>query len=40
LRAVENDFDGTRMTIPRTRDATGQGGDGGAFVRVPAGRGR
>ena len=40
LRAVENDFDGTRMTIPRARDATGQGGDGGAFVRVHAGRGR
>jgi len=40
LRAVENDFDGTRMTIPRARDATGQGVDGGAFVRVHAGRGR
>ena len=40
MRAVENDFDGTRMTIPRARDATGQGGDGGAFVRVHAGRGR
>jgi len=40
LRAVENDFDGTRMTIPRARDATGQGGDGGAFVRVHAGRGQ
>ena len=39
LRAVENDFDGTRMTIPRARDATGQGVDGGAFVRVHAGRG-
>jgi hypothetical protein len=38
LRAVENDFDGTRMTIPRTRDATGQGGDGGAFVRSVSGR--
>jgi hypothetical protein len=39
LRAVENDFDDTRMTIPRARDATGQGVDGGAFVRVHAGRG-
>ena len=29
LRAAENDFEGTRMTIPRARDATGQGGDGG-----------
>ena len=34
MRAVENDFDGTRMTIPRARDAMGQSGDGGAFVRV------
>ena len=34
MRAVENDFEGTRMTIPRARDATGQGGDGGSFVRV------
>ena len=40
MRAVENDFDDTRMTIPRARDATGQGVDGGAFVRVHAGRGR
>ena len=40
MRAVENDFDGTRMTIPRARDATGQGGDGGAFVRVHAGHGQ
>ena len=39
MRVVENDFEGTRMTIPRARDATGQGGDGGAFVRVHAGRG-
>ena len=40
MRAVENDFDGTRMTIPRARDATGQGDDGAVFVRVHAGRGR
>jgi len=39
LRAVENDFDDTLMTIPRARDTTGQGVDGGAFVRVHAGRG-
>ncbi len=30
----------TRTTIPRARDAMGQGGDGGAFVRVHAGRGQ
>jgi hypothetical protein len=40
LRAAENDFEGTRMTIPRVRDATGQDCDGGAFVRVHAGRGQ
>jgi hypothetical protein len=34
LRAVENDFDGTRMTMPLSRDAMGQSGDGGSFVRV------
>jgi hypothetical protein len=39
LRAAKNDFEGTGMTIPRARDATGQGVDGGAFVRVHAGRG-
>ena len=40
MRAAENDFEGTRTTIPQTRDATEQGGDGGAFVRVHAGRGQ
>jgi hypothetical protein len=39
LRAAENDFEGTRTTIPRARDATGQVG-GGVFVRVHAGRGQ
>jgi len=34
LRAAENDFEGTWMTIPRARDATGQGGNGGALVSV------
>ena len=28
LRAAENDFEGTRTTIPLVRDETGQGGDG------------
>jgi hypothetical protein len=28
------------MTIPRSREAKGQGGDGGAFVRVHAGGGQ
>jgi hypothetical protein len=40
LRSAENDFEGTRTTIPQARDATGQGCDGGAFVRVHAGRGQ
>jgi hypothetical protein len=40
LRASENDFEGTRTTIPRVRDTTGQGGDGGALVCVHAGRGQ
>ena len=40
MQAAENDFEGTRMTIPRARDGTGQGDDGGAFVRVHAGRGQ
>ena len=40
LRTAENDFEGTRTTIPRVRDATGQGGDGGALVCVHAGRGQ
>jgi len=34
LRAAENDFEDTRTTIQRVRDATGQGDDGGAFVGV------
>ena len=33
MRAVENDFDGTRMTIPRARDSTGQGKQG-VFIRA------
>ena len=36
LRAAENDFEGTRTTIPRVRAETGQGGDGGALVFVHA----
>jgi hypothetical protein len=40
LRAAENDFEGTRTTIPRVRDSTGQVDDGGALVRVHAGRGQ
>ena len=40
LWTAENDFEGTRTTIPRVRDATGQGCDGGTFVCVHAGRGQ
>ena len=40
LRAAENDFEGTRTTIPRVRAETGQGSDGGALVFVHAGRGQ
>jgi len=40
LRAAENDFEGTRTTILWVRDATGQGGDWGAFVQVHTGRGQ
>jgi hypothetical protein len=40
LRTAENDFEGTRMTIPRARDTTGQDCDGGAFVSVHAGHGQ
>ena len=40
LRTAENDFEGTRTPIPRVRDSTGQGGVGGALVRVHAGRGQ
>ncbi len=39
LWAAEND-EGTRTTIPRVRDSTGQGCVGGALVRVHAGRGQ
>ncbi len=40
MRAAENDFEGTRTTILWVRDATGQGGDWGAFVQVHTGRGQ
>ncbi len=40
MRTAENDFEGIRTTIPRVRDETGQGGDGGALVRVHAGHGQ
>ena len=40
MRAAENDFEGTRTTIPRVRAETGQGSDGGALVFVHAGRGQ
>ena len=40
MRAAENDFEGTRTTIPRVRDSTGQGVVGGDLVRVHAGRGQ
>ena len=40
MRTAENDFEGTRTTIPWVRDATGQGCDWGAFVRVHTGRGQ
>ena len=36
----EYDFEGTWTTIPRVRDATAQGGDGGVLVRVHEGRGQ